>query len=315
MTAGPTAIIYALESYLARAGLIQKLKEQLAVASWARIVGRDVASKTTPLSVSNGILYIAVDSPSWACEISFLKEHIIRQLNEIVKEEVIRDIRSEVARKPRNQYIATGGEGDESGEVFDVKWLDEVSLPERVLLAIEGMVNNIQDPAMAARLRLLLTRIKKSDVWKESKGWNRCPTCRALKTPSLKECPVCRHSGKSERMSKLRGFLLNCPWLSYEEAAQELSDIEPEEFKLTRQALIEDIERELEAALIAQMGRKETPDCNQSLQLYVLLKTGKSPFDLTIEDILESLGAKFSRLSLKKGAFGDVPTHRVRFDN
>jgi predicted nucleic acid-binding Zn ribbon protein len=69
-----------------------RIKEESAVLNWKRVVGETIASKTNPLRVRDSILFVRVESPSWRNELVFLKPKIIKELNQLLKANVIKDI-------------------------------------------------------------------------------------------------------------------------------------------------------------------------------------------------------------------------------
>lgn len=69
-----------------------RLKEESALLSWNKVVGDTIASRTNPLRVRDSVLFVRVENPSWRNELVFLKPKIIRELNQSVKANVVRDI-------------------------------------------------------------------------------------------------------------------------------------------------------------------------------------------------------------------------------
>lgn len=49
---------------------------------WADLVGEQVASHTTPVSVRDGTLVVAVDDPAWATQLRFLEPEILGRVSE-----------------------------------------------------------------------------------------------------------------------------------------------------------------------------------------------------------------------------------------
>lgn len=70
----------------------RRLKEQSALLNWSKVVGDRIAAQTNPLRVKDSILFVRVTSASWRNELVFLKSKIIRELNQSVKANVIKDI-------------------------------------------------------------------------------------------------------------------------------------------------------------------------------------------------------------------------------
>jgi predicted nucleic acid-binding Zn ribbon protein len=73
-------------------GIEYRLKEESIVLNWSRLVGERIASKAIPLRVRDSILFVSVESASWRNELFFMKGKIIRELNQSVRANVIKDI-------------------------------------------------------------------------------------------------------------------------------------------------------------------------------------------------------------------------------
>ena len=78
---GPRQVREALQSYLEKAGISEKVEAGSVVPEWAQLVGGGIAAVTTPLRVSNGVLFVAVRSSAWLSELKLMERDILRQLN------------------------------------------------------------------------------------------------------------------------------------------------------------------------------------------------------------------------------------------
>jgi predicted nucleic acid-binding Zn ribbon protein len=70
----------------------RRIKEESIVLNWNRVVGERIASKTNPVKVRDSILFVRVENASWRNELFFMKRKIIKELNQSVKDNVIKDI-------------------------------------------------------------------------------------------------------------------------------------------------------------------------------------------------------------------------------
>ncbi len=67
---------------------------------WEGLVGKEVAKHTAPAFLKKGILFITVDSPVWAYELStHLKDIIVKNINVGVGGEVVKDIHFRVGSR------------------------------------------------------------------------------------------------------------------------------------------------------------------------------------------------------------------------
>lgn len=65
---------------------------------WTSIVGQLLATHSIPNRVYKGILFIDVDDPTFANEISMIKGSILKRLHDIYNENAIRNIKFEIRR-------------------------------------------------------------------------------------------------------------------------------------------------------------------------------------------------------------------------
>lgn len=70
----------------------RRIKEESIVLNWNRLVGERIASKTNPVKVRDSILFVSVENASWRNELFFMKRKIMKELNQSVKANVIKDI-------------------------------------------------------------------------------------------------------------------------------------------------------------------------------------------------------------------------------
>ena len=68
------------------------LDEVKLINSWPKVVGPFIASHTIDLSIKNHVLFVRVDSDALRNELSYSKSLLIRNLNEVVGKEILREI-------------------------------------------------------------------------------------------------------------------------------------------------------------------------------------------------------------------------------
>ncbi len=68
------------------------LDEQRVLQSWPQVVGPFIASHTIDLSIKNGVLFVRVDSDALRHELNYSKSLLMKNLNEVVGKEVIKEI-------------------------------------------------------------------------------------------------------------------------------------------------------------------------------------------------------------------------------
>lgn len=107
--------------------------------NWSGIVGRTIASHTSPDSIKKGTLFIIVDTPQWLHHLGFYKKEITEKL----KSHGITEIRFRLGKVEPVNYV----EEDE-----DVPELEEADLR-----FIENTVKDIDDDELKMKFRKLLS--------------------------------------------------------------------------------------------------------------------------------------------------------------
>jgi predicted nucleic acid-binding Zn ribbon protein len=70
-----------LSRFLNRSGLAAKVEAASVVPEWATLVGPQIAAVTEPLRVSDGVLFVAVETSAWIMELNLMKGDILRYVN------------------------------------------------------------------------------------------------------------------------------------------------------------------------------------------------------------------------------------------
>lgn len=78
--------------YVSEMKIGRKLKEVSVVDSWENIVGKVIASKTTSVRFSKGILHVHIKSSVIRNELLMLRESLRSKLNEVAGEDIVKEI-------------------------------------------------------------------------------------------------------------------------------------------------------------------------------------------------------------------------------
>ena len=70
-------------------GYIDEVK---VVNSWKQVVGPFIVAHTIDLSIKNGVLFVRVDSDALRSELSYSKSLLMKNLNEMVGKEIVKEI-------------------------------------------------------------------------------------------------------------------------------------------------------------------------------------------------------------------------------
>ncbi len=68
------------------------LNEAKLIDSWESVVGKMIANHTEKLRISNGKLFIRLDSPAVKNELMYARGKLLKSLNETVGKDVIKEI-------------------------------------------------------------------------------------------------------------------------------------------------------------------------------------------------------------------------------
>lgn len=68
------------------------LNEMVILESWNSVVGEFIALHTLDLRITKGILYVKVDADSLRNELMFSKSILLKNLNNLVKTDILKDI-------------------------------------------------------------------------------------------------------------------------------------------------------------------------------------------------------------------------------
>ena len=82
----------AIRAYLKESSLEKPLKERQLVQSWETLLGKSVARATSKIYLSQGRLYVHLNSSVVKNELFMLQDEIIRKLNEAAGELLVKEI-------------------------------------------------------------------------------------------------------------------------------------------------------------------------------------------------------------------------------
>jgi predicted nucleic acid-binding Zn ribbon protein len=88
----PKLIRNSIQAILNDYGLLPRMKQFEALNLWAEIVGEQIAKVAKAEKIDHGSLIVRVEKPVWRNELIFLKKEIIAKINEMMKEEIVKEI-------------------------------------------------------------------------------------------------------------------------------------------------------------------------------------------------------------------------------
>ncbi len=88
----PQPIADVINQFLSRSGLAPKVEAASVISDWGELVGPQIAAVTEPLRVSEGVLFVAVDTSAWMMELNLMKNELLARLNAGKREGKIQQI-------------------------------------------------------------------------------------------------------------------------------------------------------------------------------------------------------------------------------
>ena len=81
-----------LGALLAGWGLDERLQQYQALLIWDEVVGAQIAARTKPEKIRDGVLEVCVDQPTWMQQLQLLKPQILAKLNARLGDAPLREI-------------------------------------------------------------------------------------------------------------------------------------------------------------------------------------------------------------------------------
>lgn len=81
-----------LDTLLAGWGLDGRLHQYRALVIWDEVVGPQIAARTRPEKIRDGVLEVCVDQPTWMQQLQLLKPQILAKLNVRLGDNPLREI-------------------------------------------------------------------------------------------------------------------------------------------------------------------------------------------------------------------------------
>ncbi len=117
------------------------MREQEILSRWEEAVGSQVAGRTRPVAVRNRRLTVAVDSPAWAQQLSFLKKDLLQRFETLLGAGVIEDI-----------FLTSGPVEQEPKEELPTE-AEEIPLTPETVRAIDEEASRIADVELREAFR------------------------------------------------------------------------------------------------------------------------------------------------------------------
>lgn len=186
---GQNRVSDALQSVLGSLTSATKVRESMAFAYWARVVGPQAAAASTPESVREGVLFVHTKSAVWSQELTFMKATILKELNRHIGRPVLREIVFRAQGVPLVEVLPETPNAPTEEELAGVRLSAEDKKNLRQELA---RIVTIRDEKLREAVHQRIVRDRRLRVWRLQHGWCSCKRCTALHRTEEPLCPVCR---------------------------------------------------------------------------------------------------------------------------
>jgi predicted nucleic acid-binding Zn ribbon protein len=151
-----------------------RLRENLALAYWDRVVGPQAAAASEADSVFNGTLTVRTKSSVWSHELTFMQDHIRKELNRLIGRAVIQRIvfKAQGVARPEPEPGPGGLPSDEELEMVVLTAKDNASLQKEL-----AELDTVSDRKVVEIVSRRLVREKKLFRWRLEHGWKMCGRC------------------------------------------------------------------------------------------------------------------------------------------
>ncbi|MBI3754531.1 MAG: DUF721 domain-containing protein [Deltaproteobacteria bacterium] len=147
---GPTRLGHIIDSSFFSPDLETFGKGFLVYKIWPKAVGPGIAKRARPLKLSGKILSVTVDTSAWMEELKYLKEDIIKKINDELKERTVEDIVFRLGKIPEKDN-ATPHPAIRPSQ-------SQRQLTQKEINAIDRLVSPIRDDELREIIRRAIKR-------------------------------------------------------------------------------------------------------------------------------------------------------------
>ena len=273
-----------LNKALRQLGISKKVKKTQLLNTWSKVIGKDIKEHTEAKYFDRGTLFVNVDNSSWAHQLLFMKQNLIKKLNNKLDEELVTEIRFKVGHISNQDYENKTNQDSE---------IKKVELNSEEETKLQQTASSINDDNLRNKFCNLLRESKKTDKWRKNNNWQECPECSTLIPDSKDQCSICElKENKKELVKRIEQSLYTTPWLSYNKLANKYPQLKERDFAAIKDNLACRLENKLdEMMILALEGKIDKQKLRVLVQNYVMLETGVNPDSLTDRLIERIIGS------------------------
>ncbi len=254
---------------------------------WPQVVGKDLAACSYLRTIQNGIAHVTVLNSVYKNYMFMYRAKLAEQMNALLGEERIRDIRFSAGRKREERPYSDGPEA--KGRTDGLLPLETVDIPQDRLAAIEEQLKEAAPP-LKEKLRTLRRQRERQSRYLRGQGYHVCPTCGRWLEKGREFCFFCAMKERQEQKTRLVRLLEMAPWLEWEEA-KAMADAPP--------LLFQEAKREMIYSILDKIFRGI--DTEEDDMRFAFLVTRKKPAEMT-DAFIRNLANKYRK---KYGAAAD----------
>jgi hypothetical protein len=188
-TSSFTAIV---ENVFRRTGSWKRIKAELSVYYWPRIVGGEIAKNVIAERYFNGYLSVKTESSTLAHQLTMMTPDILKRYQTVLGPNILKGIRIRVGSIPQVNSVP--------------KQDCEMALRDDELKLIRESCQSLADPELAKGFQTLMEHSFMNRRRKESQGCGKCLSCNVAVELPYSYCPVCEVKLKDEILSYI-GYL------------------------------------------------------------------------------------------------------------
>jgi hypothetical protein len=182
-----------VENVFRRTGSWKRIKAELSVYYWPRIVGGEIAKNVIAERYFNGYLCVKTESSTLAHQLTMMTPDILKRYQTLLGANILKGVRIKVGSVPHSVNRVPK---KDCGPVLRD---DEVKL-------IRESCQPLADPELSQRFQKLMERSFKNRRRRESQGGGKCLSCNVPIDLPYSYCPVCEVKLKDEILSYI-GYL------------------------------------------------------------------------------------------------------------
>lgn len=174
---------------------------ELAVC-WDKKMKRHFAVNSAVHSMKDSVLYVAVEEPAWAQQMSMMKRHILESFRGQCDLDGVKDIRFGAFGSTEMDSPTDGSAGN---------WTVATDEGERGLSPASGAIlERLGDRLPAGARQILMANLQDGELVGEG-ALNRCAVCSLPVAGKARYCPVCAIKPNPAKLKEAVACLMDCP--------------------------------------------------------------------------------------------------------